>query len=101
MMSPYPAGKVSRGVNISTSVLSEHTDRSWFGNPDEDLALIVRTMTEAFPKEPAKCKNCCTIAQAYCIIKRDFVTSVLNAINWHCMYTCVTPPSLVPSILSL
>ena len=56
-------------MNISTSVMSERTDRSFYGNPDEDLAHIVRTMTEAFPRELAKCKDGCTIAQAYCITK--------------------------------
>lgn len=85
-MSSFPTGKVSRGVNISTSVLSEHTERSFYGNPDEDLAHIVRTMTEAFPKEPAKCKDCCIIAQSIASSDELLLKACQNAIDWHNSY---------------
>jgi hypothetical protein len=45
---PSP-GKVSRGVNISTSFMSDMTEKSFFGNPEEDLAHIVQGMVNSFP----------------------------------------------------
>ena len=55
----HTVGRVSRGVNISTSVMSDLTERSFFGNPEEDLANLVQGMVMSFPTVPGKGELMC------------------------------------------